>query len=145
VTPSPPAPPPSFRIVWATVKNNIFLGETYSSVYIFGGRNNFAPYAIVDSVSYFNISRDGMLLDSSLSVTTMPQPRRDHCSVGYAGSFVFIIGGQTTGPSMMTSLLFNTKSLTFVDVFSLSQPRLNPTCNTIGMKIVIAGGLMPNG
>ncbi len=86
------------------------------------------------------------MLESKLALTTMPQPQVGHCSVGYAGNFAFIIGGQTTGQSMMTaSLLFNTKNLTFVNVFSLIQPRVNPTCNIIGVKIVIAGGLVPNG
>jgi hypothetical protein len=125
-------------------KTNIFSGETGSSVYIFGGRNNYAPYAIVDSVSYFNISRDGILVNSHLSFTSMLQPRVDHCCVGYAEHFAFIIGGQTTGSNMVTkSLLFNLKSSTFVNVFSLTMSRLNPTCSIVGNKIVIAGGLTP--
>jgi hypothetical protein len=98
---------------------------------------------VVDSVSYLNVSKDGMLLDKNLFLTRMPQPRKDHCSVGYAGNFAFIIGGQTTDSAMLSkSLIFNIKSSTFLNVFSLSRPRLNPACNIIGTKIIIAGGSM---
>jgi hypothetical protein len=82
-----------------------------------------------------------MLLDNKLSYVAMPQPRMDHCSVGYAGNFAFIIGGQTTFFAMTTnSLMFDIKNSKFVNVFSLSRPRLNPTCNIVGTKIIIAGG-----
>ncbi len=131
---------------WNSLPDKIIFhtGEKGSSIYIFGGQNCNNQNAIFDTISFLNVSRDGMLLDSSLSYSKMPQPRVDHCSVGYAEHFAFIIGGQTTGSIMVTkSLLFNLKSLTFVPVFFLGLSRLNPTCSIVGNKIVIAGGLTP--
>jgi len=124
-----------------------YLGEKGSSIYIFGGQNAYLPNDIVDNVSYLKMSKDGNFLNSHLSFTSMPQPRKDHCSVGYASNasnFAFIIGGQTTGSNMVNkSLLFNLKSSTFVLVFFLRLSRLNPTCSIVGNKIVIAGGWTP--
>jgi hypothetical protein len=121
-----------------------FSDETGSSIFIFGGFNSYFPYDTVSSVSYFNISKNGTLVDKNLFFTEMPQPQRDHCSVGYAGNFAFIIGGQTTGSTMInTSIIFNIRSSIFVHIFSLSRPRLNPTCNIVGTKIIIAGGFSP--
>ena len=123
-----------------------YLGKTSSSVYIFGGQSIYNPNVFVDGVSFWNISKDGILIDRKSYFTQMPEPRSDHCSVGYTGNIVFIIGGQTTGSTMMLeSLLYNLKSSTFVKVFSLSRSRLNPTCNIVGEKIVIAGGMTKNG
>jgi hypothetical protein len=124
-----------------------FSDETGSSIFTFGGQNIYYPYNIVDSVSYLSISQNGMLLDKNMFFTKMPQPQRDHCSVGYADNFAFIIGGQTAGSVMInTSMIFNIQNSTFVPVFSLSRPRLNPTCNIVGTKIIIAGGFsLPSG
>jgi len=119
------------------------LDDSASSIYIFGGQSqSSSSKKFDDSVSYLNILKDGNLSDSSkMYFRQMPQPRSDHCSVGYAGNFVFIIGGQTTGSTMLTqSLMYNIGRSNFVNIFSLSRPRLNPVCNIVGTKIVIAGG-----
>jgi hypothetical protein len=118
-----------------------FSGEAGSSIYILGGQNSYSPYDIVDSVSYLNISKNGTLVDKNLFFIQMPKPRKGHCSVGYSRNFVFIIGGQTTGLAMInTTMIFNIKNSTFINVFSLSRPRLNAACNIVGTKIIIAGG-----
>jgi len=80
----------------------------------------------------YNISE----IDNSL-----PEERMQHCSVGFNEQFAFIIGGQNSNGNLISkSVMFNATNGVFSPSFTLTRPRLNPVCNIVGSKIVVAGG-----
>jgi len=72
---------------------------------------------------------------------SLPEERMQHCSVGFNEQLAFIIGGQNLLLKLISkSVMFNATNGVFSYSFTLTRPRLNPVCNIVGSKIVVAGG-----
>ena len=109
--------------------------------YFFGGVTFFSNNRAANDVSLLHVSLNGTITSENATVTFLPEARMDHCAVGYNNTVAFVIGGQTSNGALLSSCyLFVASETKFVKVFTLTRPRLDPICNIVGSKIIIAGG-----
>ena len=108
--------------------------------YFFGGVY-IAYNKAANAVSLLHVALNGTITSENGTFTKLPEPRMDHCAVGYSNTVAFVIGGRTSNGALLSSCyMFVASETKFVKVFNLTRPRLDPICNIVGSKIIIAGG-----
>ena len=116
------------------------LGDDFT-FFFFGGGYLLTNNRAANEVSLLHVALNGTVTSENATVTKLPEPRMDHCAVGYSNTVAFVIGGRTSNGALLSSCyMFVASETKFVKVFNLTRPRLDPICNIVGSKIIIAGG-----
>ena len=122
---------------------SICVTESTTEVYLFGGvmpsiqKHWFAA----STVTFINVTRDGTLISFTNEICQMPEPRYYHCVIPYNDRYVFIIGGMSPNlVAVTTARLFDSETLSFVNIFNTTKARLGSVCDVVNDKIIIAGG-----